>query len=251
MYKIVLLRHGESEWNALNLFTGWTDVDLSEHGIIESKEAARILKKQGYSFDLIFTSVLKRSIKTAEIILDEMDLMWVPIIRSWKLNERYDGLLQGENKIEMARKYGEQQVFNWRRGWNFPGPPMPRSDPRHPMHDRKYKKLNKDKIPSSESQEDVSKRVDSYWKEYIVPEILKNKKIMIVAHGNSLRAIVKYLNDYSPEEISKINIPSGIPCVYELHDDLSLIRSYYLGDPKIINQAIQRMINSHKLPKKN
>ncbi|QEE17092.1 2,3-diphosphoglycerate-dependent phosphoglycerate mutase [Promethearchaeum syntrophicum] len=251
MYKIVLLRHGESEWNALNLFTGWTDVDLTEQGIKESKNAAKIFLKRGYTFDIIFTSVLKRCIKTAWIILDEMDAMWVPIKRSWKLNERFDGDLQGKNKVEMAKKYGEEQVFLWRRGWDNPAQPIPESDPRHPINHRKYQTLKKEEIPSIESLKDVEKRVKSYWLKEIVPEIIKGEKVLIIAHGNSLRALIKDLNDISPEKLSQINIPSGIPCVYELNNELKTIRSYYLGDPSEIQNAIQLMVDAHKFTKEN
>lgn len=238
MHKLVLLRHGESEWNKLNLFTGWTDVDLSEKGIEEAHQAGKVLKEEGYTFDIAFTSVLKRAIKTLYIALEEMDLMWIPVIKSWRLNERHYGALQGLNKAETAEKYGIEKVKLWRRSYDVPPPPLDENDDRYPGKDPRYKDLDKKDIPLTESLKLTVERFLPYWHDTIAPTIKSGKRVIIAAHGNSLRALVKYLDNISDEDIVELNIPTGIPLVYELDDDLRPIKHYYLGDQEAINAAI-------------
>ncbi|MEG8990124.1 2,3-diphosphoglycerate-dependent phosphoglycerate mutase [Ignavibacteria bacterium 4148-Me] len=238
MHKVVLLRHGESEWNKLNLFTGWTDVDLSEKGVEEAHQAGKVLKQEGYTFDIAFTSVLKRAIKTLYIALEEMDLMWIPVIKSWRLNERHYGALQGLNKAETAEKYGMEKVKLWRRSYDVPPPPLDENDERYPGKDPRYKDLDKKDIPLTESLKLTVERFLPYWHDTIAPTIKSGKKVIIAAHGNSLRALVKYLDNISDEDIVELNIPTGIPLVYELDDELKPIKHYYLGDEEAINAAI-------------
>jgi 2,3-bisphosphoglycerate-dependent phosphoglycerate mutase len=228
MKKIVLLRHGESSWNKENRFTGWADVPLSEKGRKESENAGRILAEQGFGFDIAYTSVLKRAIKTLWIVLEEMDLMWIPIVHSWRLNERHYGALQGLNKAEMARKYGEDQVHLWRRGYAIRPPSLQRDDPRYQDADPRYAKCDITEIPLVESLADTVDRFLPFWHEKMVVDIAAGKRLLIAAHGNSLRALVKYLGSISDEEIVKVNIPTGIPLVYELNDDHQPLRHYYL-----------------------
>ena len=239
MYKVVLLRHGESTWNKENRFTGWTDVDLSEKGIQEAEESAKLLKEGGYTFDIAYTSVLKRGIRTLWIVLDKMDLMWIPVYRSWRLNERHYGELQGFFKAKMAAEVGEEQVLIWRRSYDIPPPALKTSDPRYPGNERKYKDLNNDEIPLTECLKDTVARVLPYWHDTITPTIKSGKKVLISAHGNSLRALVKYLDKMPDEEVVKLNIPTGVPLIYELDDDLKPINHYYLGDTEKIAQAIE------------
>ncbi|MFX1309608.1 MAG: 2,3-diphosphoglycerate-dependent phosphoglycerate mutase [Promethearchaeota archaeon] len=239
MYKLVLLRHGESTWNKENRFTGWTDVDLSEKGINEAKEAAKLLIEGGYTFDIAYTSVLKRGIRTLWIVLDEMDLMWIPVYRSWRLNERHYGALQGFFKSEMATEVGEEQVLIWRRSYDIPPPALKTSDPRYPGNEAKYADLSADEIPLTECLKDTVTRVLPYWHDIITPTIKSGKKVLISAHGNSLRALVKYLDNMPDDEVVKLNIPTGIPLIYELDDDLKPIAHYYLGDTEKIAQAIE------------
>lgn len=239
MYKVVLLRHGESTWNKENRFTGWTDVDLSEKGIQEAEESAKLLKEGGYTFDIAYTSVLKRGIRTLWIVLDKMDLMWIPVYRSWRLNERHYGELQGFFKAKMAAEVGEEQVLIWRRSYDIPPPALKTSDPRYPGNERKYKDLNNDEIPLTECLKDTVARVLPYWHDSITPTIKSGKKVLISAHGNSLRALVKYLDNMPDEEVVKLNIPTGVPLIYELDDDLKPIDHYYLGDTEKIAQAIE------------
>ena len=229
MIKLVLIRHGESVWNKENRFTGWTDVDLSENGLIEARRAGEILKKNGYTFDLAYTSVLKRAIRTLWITLHEMDLMWIPVYKSWKLNERHYGALQGLNKAETAKKYGDEQVHKWRRYVDVRPPELLKTDDRYPGKELKYKELRDDELPTTESLEDTVKRVMVEWFQDIVPQIKQGKKVIISAHGNTLRALVKHLDNISSDNIVSLNIPTGIPLVYELDDDLKPIRHYYLG----------------------
>jgi 2,3-bisphosphoglycerate-dependent phosphoglycerate mutase len=230
MYKVVLLRHGESDWNRENRFTGWTDVDLSDKGREEAKAAGQLLKKEGYTFDQAYTSVLKRAIRTLNLALDEMDLLWIPVQRSWRLNERHYGALQGLNKAETAAKFGDDQVKIWRRSYDVPPGPLEASDPRHPRHDARYKDLSPSELPATECLKDTVARFVPYWKDVIAPAVKAGKKVVIAAHGNSLRALVKYLDGISDADIVELNIPTGIPLVYELDDDLKPLKKYYLGD---------------------
>ena len=239
MHKVVLLRHGESVWNKENLFTGWTDVDLSEKGTEEAKEAGRVLKEQGYFFDIAYTSVLKRAIRTLWMALDEMDLMWIPVVRDWRLNERHYGALQGLNKAETAAKYGEQQVKVWRRSYDIQPPALEETDPRYPGHDPRYQGLPKNQVPLTECLKDTVARFLPCWHEVIAPAVRSGKRVLICAHGNSLRALVKYLDNIPDQEIVELNIPTGMPLVYELDDDLKPIKSYYLGDPERVRQAME------------
>jgi len=249
MYNVVLLRHGESIWNKENLFTGWTDVDLSEKGIEEAKEAGKILKKEGYTFDLAYTSVLKRAIRTLWLTLDEMDLMWIPVYRDWRLNERHYGALQGLNKAETAAKYGEAQVKIWRRSYDIRPPALDPGDPRNPAHDRRYATLTKDQVPLTECLKDTVARFLPAWHDVIGPTIKTGKRVLVTAHGNSLRALVKYLDTIPDQEIVGLNIPTGMPLVYELKDDLRPIRSYYLGDPEKVKAAMEAVASQGKVKK--
>jgi 2,3-bisphosphoglycerate-dependent phosphoglycerate mutase len=230
MIKLVLLRHGESSWNLENRFTGWTDVDLSETGSSEAHLAGKLLKEGGYVFDVAFTSVLKRAIRTLWITLDELDQMWIPVLNAWQLNERHYGALQGLNKAETAEKYGQDQVKIWRRSYSTPPPALDWDDPRHPRFDPRYASLSKEELPAFESLELTLKRVLPYWFGQIVPRLKAGQRVLIAAHGNSLRALIKHFDNISEEEIVELNIPTGIPLVYELDDDLKPIRHYYLGD---------------------
>jgi len=244
--QIVLLRHGESLWNKENLFSGWTDVDLSEHGIHESKEAGSVLMEHGFSFDVAFTSVLKRAIRTLWIVLDEMDLMWIPVLRDWHLNERHYGALQGLNKPDTAKEYGEDRVKLWRRSYDVRPPALEMEDLRHPRHDPRYKHLRPDQLPETECLKDTVERVIPYWNEIITPMLKSGQSILIVAHGNSLRALVKHLDHISDSEIVEMNIPTGIPLVYEFDEELQPIHHYYLGNEASILTAIQSVANQAK-----
>lgn len=246
MLKLVLLRHGESIWNRENRFTGWTDVDLSSKGIAEAADAARALKEGGYTFDVAFTSVLKRAIRTLWIVLDAMDLMWLPVQRSWRLNERHYGALQGLNKSETAKKYGEEQVGIWRRSYDVRPPALSASDPRWPGNDPRYRGLSPEEVPLAESLKDTVARFLPYWHAAIAPALKEKKRTIIAAHGNSLRAIVKYLDGVSDAEIAHLNIPTGIPLVYELDDDLKPAAHYYLADPRKIKEALESVKNQGK-----
>ncbi|MGE5244463.1 MAG: 2,3-diphosphoglycerate-dependent phosphoglycerate mutase [Betaproteobacteria bacterium] len=231
MPKVVLLRHGESTWNRENRFTGWTDVDLSERGLEEAHEAGQLLREGGYVFDVAFTSVLKRAIRTLWIALDELDLMWIPVAKSWRLNERHYGALQGLNKAETAAEHGEEQVKIWRRSYDIPPPPLAADDPRHPRRDPRYAGVDPKNLPLTESLKDTVARFLPYWHDTIAPAVRAGERVLIAAHGNSLRALVKYLDEIPESEIVGLNIPTGIPLVYELDDDLRPARHYYLGDP--------------------
>jgi 2,3-bisphosphoglycerate-dependent phosphoglycerate mutase len=246
MIKLVLLRHGESEWNKKNLFTGWTDVDLSEQGVKEANDAARYLKEGGYTFDIAYTSVLKRAIRTLWLTLDGMDLMWIPVVRNWRLNERHYGALQGLNKAETAAKYGDEQVLIWRRSYDIRPPALEKDDERYPGHDPRYKDLSDEELPQAECLKDTVERFLPFWLETIVPSLKDGKKVLIAAHGNSLRALVKYLDNVPDDVIVGINIPTGMPLVYELNDDLTPIRSYYLGDPEKVKKAMEAVANQGK-----
>jgi 2,3-bisphosphoglycerate-dependent phosphoglycerate mutase len=250
MFKIVLLRHGESVWNKENKFAGWTDVGLSEKGIEEAKESGRSLRKEGYLFDIAFTSVLSRAIKTLWLVLEEMDLMWIPVHHSWRLNERHYGALQGLNKVETAEKFGMEQTQIWRRSYDIPPPALTRDDPRWPGKDPRYADLKPEEIPMTECLKDTVARFLPYWHEAIIPNVKSGKRVLIAAHGNSLRALVKYLDQISEEKIVTMNIPTGIPLVYELDEKMVPIRNFYLGDPEKIQAAIQAVANQLKGGKK-
>ena len=246
MYTVVLVRHGESDWNRENRFTGWTDVDLSDRGRAEAKSAGELLKADGYRFDCAFTSVLKRAIRTLWIVLDEMDLMWIPVERSWRLNERHYGALQGLNKAETAEKFGDAQVKLWRRSYDVPPPALDRADPRFPGHDPRYRNLSASELPLTECLKDTVARFLPYWRGTIAPAIKSGQKVIISAHGNSLRALVKYLDDVSEHDIVELNIPTGVPLVYELDADLAPLKHYYLGDQAAIDAAMQAVANQGK-----
>lgn len=246
MYRLVLLRHGESIWNKENRFTGWTDVDLSEKGMLEAKKAGQILKREGYVFDVAFTSVLKRAIRTLWYVQDEMDLMWIPVFISWRLNERHYGALQGLNKAEMAAKFGEEQVLIWRRSYDTPPPALTQDDPRYPGTDPRYEELDKNEIPLAECLKDTVSRFLPYWHSTLSPAIRSGKRVLVSAHGNSLRAFVKYLDDVNDTDIVSLNIPTGIPLVYELDDGLKPLRHYYLGSEDEVRQATEAVAKQGK-----
>jgi len=246
MYKLVLLRHGQSTWNLENRFTGWTDVGLSEQGVAEAHESGRLLREGGYIFDVAYTSVLKRAIETLWIVLQEMDLEWIPVVKAWELNERHYGALQGLNKAEMAQKFGEAQVKIWRRSYDVPPPALEWNDERHPRLDPRYGSLTKEQVPATESLKITLERVLPYWHSTIAPAIKAGQRLLIAAHGNSLRAMVKYLDNVSDAEIPELNIPTGIPLVYELNDDLTPIKHYYLGDPEAVAKAAAAVANQGK-----
>lgn len=247
--KVVLLRHGESIWNKENKFTGWTDVGLSEKGFKEAQEGARVLKKEGYTFDIAYTSVLKRAIKTLWIALEEMDLMWIPVYRNWRLNERHYGALQGLNKADTAAKFGDEQVHIWRRSYDTPPPALEESDERYPGKDPRYQNLTAEELPLTECLKDTVARFVPYWENTIVPAVEEGKKVIIAAHGNSLRALVKYLDNVADDEIVKLNIPTGVPLVYELDDNMKSIKHYYLGDQEAIQAKISSVANQGKSKK--
>jgi len=239
MKRLVLLRHGLSQWNKENRFTGWIDVPLSEEGIAEAKHAAQLLREGGYTFDVAYTSVLKRAIKTLWVVLEDHDLMWIPVVRSWRLNERMYGALQGLNKAETATKHGEAQVKIWRRSYDVPPPPLEESDERWPGHDPRYARLPKKDLPRTECLKDTVARFLPFWESDIAPAIRRGERVLIAAHGNSLRALVKHLDKVGDQEIAELNIPTAIPLVYELDDDLAPIRHYYLGDPEAAKRAAE------------
>jgi 2,3-bisphosphoglycerate-dependent phosphoglycerate mutase len=241
--KLVLLRHGQSDWNLKNLFTGWTDVDLTDKGREEAKEAARLLAAEGLEFDVAFTSVLKRAIRTLWIVMDEMDRMWVPVTRAWELNERHYGALQGLDKKETVARHGADQVQIWRRSYATPPPPLSSDDPRHPSNDARYAGIDPARLPATESLKDTLARVKPYWEQAIVPWIRQGKTVLIAAHGNSLRALVKMLDGMSEEDIVGFNIPTGIPLVYELDEDLKSLGRQFLGDPEAVAAAAQAVAN--------
>jgi len=243
MHRVVLLRHGESVWNKENRFTGWTDVDLSDAGRGEAAAAGRLLKEGGYTFDLAYTSVLKRAIRTLLLALDELDQLWIPVTKSWRLNERHYGALQGLNKAETAAKHGEAQTKIWRRSYDIPPPPLTVDDPRHPSRDSRYASLSPNELPLTESLKDTVARFLPYWHETIAPSIISGRRVLIAAHGNSLRALVKYLDGISETDIVELNIPTGIPLVYELDSDLKPIKHYYLGDAAAAAAAAARVAN--------
>ncbi|MFZ4681704.1 MAG: 2,3-diphosphoglycerate-dependent phosphoglycerate mutase [Terrimicrobiaceae bacterium] len=246
MHKLVLIRHGESAWNKENRFTGWTDVDLTDKGREEARAAGRLLKAEGFTFDLAYVSVLRRALNTLHFALDEMDELWIPVEKSWRLNERHYGSLQGLNKSETAAKYGDDQVLIWRRAYDIAPPPLEKSDERYPGHDPRYKTLPEADLPLTECLKDTVARFLPYWHETIAPAVAAGKRVIIAAHGNSLRALVKYLDHVSDADIINLNIPTGVPLVYELDDELKPIRHYYLGDQSAIEAAMQAVANQGK-----
>lgn len=242
-YKIVLIRHGESQWNLENKFTGWYDCDLSEKGIQEAQSAGKVLKENGYEFDIAFTSVLKRAIRTLWLTLDGLDQMYIPVIRSWRLNERHYGALQGLDKAATAEKYGAEQVLQWRRAFSIPPPPLEETSEYYPGNDKKYKNLDKSVLPKHESLATTIDRVMPFWHDQIVPAIREGKRVIVAAHGNSLRALVKYLKNMSEDDIIKLNIPTAVPYVFELDENLKVVKDYYLGDQEKIQAAINAVAN--------
>ncbi len=246
MMKLVLIRHGESEWNRLNLFTGWTDVDLSEKGHEEAKAAGRLLKAEGYDFDVCYTSYLKRAIHTLDHVLDEMDRAWLPVVKSWKLNERHYGALQGLNKSETAEKYGEEQVKIWRRSFDVKPPALDPADARSPLNQDMYRGVDRALLPACESLETTIARVVPYFNEVVRPDMLSGRRVLIAAHGNSLRALVKYFDHVSDADIVSVNIPTGTPLVYEFDDDFNVLRSCYLGDQKALKAKMEAVANQGK-----
>lgn len=246
MENLVLVRHGQSQWNQENRFTGWVDVDLSSVGISEAKEAGTVLKNGGYRFDLAFTSVLKRAIRTLWHVMDEMDQMYLPVTPSWRLNERHYGNLQGLNKTEMVNKFGEDQVKIWRRSFDIPPPPLEENDKRHPKFDPRYRNVDPMELPTTESLKETEKRFLPFWHEVIAPQLKNGKQVLVVAHGNSLRALVKYLDQISNEKITELNIPTGIPLAYDLDQNLKPRGSRYLGDPEVVKARIEGVANQLK-----
>jgi 2,3-bisphosphoglycerate-dependent phosphoglycerate mutase len=246
MHRLVLVRHGESTWNKENRFTGWTDVDLSDKGRVEAREAGRLMSAEKMEFDVAFTSVLKRAIRTLDIAQDEMDMMWIPVHKSWRLNERHYGALQGLNKAETAAKHGDEQVLIWRRSFDIAPPRLEPEDPGHPSHDRRYATIPVHELPASESLKDTIARFLPYWTETIAPEIRRGRRVLVVAHGNSLRALVKYLDNMSEQEIMAYNIPTGVPLVYQLNEELRPLRKDYLGDPEAVRKAAEAVANQGK-----
>ena len=246
-YKVIFLRHGQSQWNLENRFTGWTDVPLSDKGVEEARAAGKLLKEEGFSFDAAYTSTLKRAIKTLWLVLEEMDQMWIPVTKDWRLNERHYGALQGYNKTEMAEKVGEAQVKVWRRSYDVPPPALTADDPRYPGSDPRYKNLSAAELPLTECLKDTVARVLPYWNDVICPQIRAGKSLIIAAHGNSLRALIKYLDNVSDEEIIGLNIPTGIPLLYELGDDLRPVSHRYLGDEEAAKAAAEAVANQAKM----
>jgi 2,3-bisphosphoglycerate-dependent phosphoglycerate mutase len=249
MKKLVLLRHGESEWNKENRFTGWTDVDLSERGVKEAREAGKVLKENGFFFDLAYTSLLKRAIKTLNIALEEMDQLWIPVKKSWRLNEKHYGNLQGLNKAEMAAKFGDAQVQIWRRSYDVPPTAVELNDERNPRLDVRYRNENQELIPLTESLKETVARMTPYWENEIRESLKAKNQILVAAHGNSLRAVVKYLKNISDEDIVSLNLPTGIPYVFEFDDDLNLLKDYFLGDEETIKKLMEEVANQGKAKK--
>lgn len=246
MKKVVLIRHGESTWNKENRFTGWTDVDLTENGIQEAVKAGKLLKKEGFNFELAFTSYLKRANKTLNTILDQMDLDWLPVEKSWRLNEKHYGMLQGLNKAETAEKYGDEQVLIWRRSYDVPPTPLAPDDPRSPYLDPRYKGVDKKDLPLTEALKDTVERILPYWNDTIFPSLKKHNEIIVAAHGNSLRGIIKHLKNISDEDIISLNLPTAVPYVFEFDDNCNLVKDYFLGDPEEIKKLMDAVANQGK-----
>lgn len=246
MYKLVLIRHGESTWNKENRFTGWTDVDLSERGVKEAIEAGKTLREAGFHFKVAYTSYLTRAIRTLWLIQEQMDLLWIPVYKSWRLNEKHYGMLQGLNKSEMAEKYGDAQVLIWRRSYDVPPPPIEENDPRHPRFDRRYADLEPSQIPATEALKDTVERIVPYWKSDISKSLQEHREVLVSAHGNSLRGIVKYLKNISDQDIVSLNLPTGIPYVFEFDEKMNLVKDYFLGDPEVIKKLMEEVANQAK-----
>jgi 2,3-bisphosphoglycerate-dependent phosphoglycerate mutase len=246
MLRLVLIRHGQSTWNKENRFTGWTDVPLSEQGVKEACEAGKVLKEKGFQFKVAYTSYLNRAIKTLWLILEEMNLMWIPVYNTWRLNEKHYGNLQGLNKLEMAEKFGDEQVLLWRRSYDTAPPPIPLDDPRHPKHEARYAGLNPEDIPSTEALKHTEERIVPYWISDISKSLKEHGEVLVAAHGNSLRGIVKYLKNMGQDEILNFNIPTGIPYVFEFDDDLKLTKDYFVGDPEEIRKLMEQVANQAK-----
>ena len=246
MKRIVLLRHGESEWNLQNRFTGWTDVDLTEKGIAEAIKAGDFMKKEGYVFDIAYTSYLKRAVKTLNCVLDRMDLDWIPVEKNWRLNEKHYGALQGLNKSETAQKYGDEQVLIWRRSYDIAPMALEENDPRSPKKELRYKEIPDNELPMTESLKDTVERILPYWKEVIFPTLKKADQVLVTAHGNSLRGIIKYLKNISDEDIVHLNLPTAIPYVFEFDDSLNLTNDFFLGDPEEIKKLMEAVANQGK-----
>ena len=246
MKKVVLIRHGQSTWNNENKFTGWTDVDLTEQGEKEAAKAGKLLKKEGFSFDKAYTSYLKRAVKTLNIVLDEMDLDWIPVEKTWRLNEKSYGMLQGLDKAETAEKYGEEQVLIWRRSYDVPPAALKQDDERSPWMDKRYKKIDRKDLPLTESLKETVERILPYWENEILPSLTDNDEIIVAAHGNSLRGIVMHLKNISEEDILKLNIPTGIPYVFEFNENLEVVKDYFLGDPEEIKKLMDAVANQAK-----
>jgi 2,3-bisphosphoglycerate-dependent phosphoglycerate mutase len=244
--KLVLIRHGESTWNKENRFTGWTDVDLSDRGREEARQAGQLLRAQGFTFDVAYTSVLKRAVRTLWLVLDEMDLMWLPVHNSWRLNERHYGALQGLNKSETAAKFGEDQVKIWRRAYDIPPPPLEKADPRFPGRDPRYAGLRPEELPVTECLKDTVARFLPFWHDTLAPAVRSGRRVLVAAHGNSIRAMVKYVDNVSDAEIVEVNIPTGIPLVYEFDEQLRPLKHYYLGDPEAVARAMQQVASQGK-----
>jgi len=246
MYRLVLIRHGESTWNKENRFTGWTDVELSERGIGEAIEAGKVLKKEGFNFKIAYTSYLTRAIRTLWLIQEQMDLLWIPVFKTWRLNEKHYGVLQGLNKLEMAEKYGDQQVLIWRRSYDVRPPALDSDDPRHPRFDPRYRDLDPSDVPATEALKDTVNRIVPYWQTEMEPKLREHKEVIVAAHGNSLRGIVKYLKNISDDEIIGLNLPTGIPYVFEFDDTTKLQKDYFLGDPEVIKKLMEEVANQGK-----
>jgi len=246
MYRLVLIRHGESTWNKENRFTGWTDVELSERGIREAIEAGKVLKQEGFDFKIAYTSYLTRAIRTLWLVLEQMDLLWIPVNKTWRLNEKHYGALQGLNKSEMAEKYGDQQVLVWRRSYDIRPPALEDNDPRHPRFDHRYRDLSANDIPATEALKDTVERIVPYWKDHMEPDLRKHKEIVVSAHGNSLRGVVKHLKNISDEDIVGLNLPTGIPYVFEFDEEMKLQKDYFLGDPEVIQKLMEEVANQGK-----
>lgn len=246
MKKVVLIRHGESVWNKENRFTGWTDVDLSEKGMQEAAEAGKLLKKEGFHFEKAFTSYLKRAIKTLNIVLDQMDLDWIPVEKTWRLNEKHYGVLQGMNKAETAEKFGDEQVHVWRRSYDVPPAPLEKNDPRSPFEDARYQGVSEQDLPLTEALKHTVDRILPYWNDTILPSLKDHNEIIVAAHGNSLRGIVKHLKNISDEDITELNLPTGIPYVFEFDDNFNVVKDYFLGDPEVIKKLMDAVANQGK-----